>query len=1283
MKTRYFRLLLVLMLCCVQQMTWAETKTVTIGTGTYQDNELPYGNYYMHSTCQSIYTPEEIGYTGRITSIAYNVASATYYSGSTIKVYMGYRTNKVFTSNTDCVPYSDLTLVYSGTKTLGGSTGWESITLTTPFNYDGKKNLVVVVTKANSSYEEELRYYYSLSPNGYSTLYRQTDNNSNYAEVSNAANYNRKNFRADTRFVIDGAVEIKAPAPSNQVSIGTGTDNTYTAPYCAMGKYSTSEMIYTPSELGSAGNIESVSFNLQSSTLTSYDDAVKIYMGYKSTTSFSNGTDYVSSNNMTLVYDGTRTLGTPLSGGIWETFKLDTPFRYNGTGNLVIAVCRASNNFNVTHRYYCTNASNSVVYRESDSESSYASGITSSNGFYVSSERPNIRLTKTSTSSTIRAKYNVYSTSNATRLLASTANVTEMIVDNVKLASPVDTYTFTTTGEHEVLLTQDDDPTLNISFKGATNLTSIELPTSITKIGNEAFMSCIDLRHVIANNNLTSIGNYAFSDCISIEDYPSFSSLTTIGAYAFQYNGFNTLDLSGLTSLTSIGEGAFSESELRSITLPKNLTSIATGTFKDGVLKSISIDSNNPTYYCSNNCLIERSSQKLIVAAAYQKDYVDIPSGVRTLGAYAFNNASGTSRTNTLTIPSSVTSIEASAFNRSKFTEIVCQGTTPPTLNASAFSDASYTTTVRVPLAGYRSYAANSQWNKHALKTRIYYTDAVTNASELTVQNLEYTTYLSSSDVTSFRPLFVPFTSDYSLWKSDVEIYAIDNVLQIDSDKDGQVDKMVLEVVPLEASDQVLANTPYVMKAKRYAGTISYNLTNVVIASTSNIEPLTCASTKATYTFTGTYANKTIAANTGFVISNGALSQKTSSYTLSPQTWYMTVTGRSASYELPVTSMEVKEAGTSMEQKITGITLSQSSLKVVAGANTVTLTASITPSTATNTSLNWTSSNTSVATVSSSGVVTPLTKGTTTITCAAKDGSGVTATCTVTVVARGDVDGNGTFTTADIQGCVKYVMNRDVTGMGYYRDAADYNNSGAINSTDAVAIVRLVLNGDVRYNAIRRKALGQHVQEMATCLALNDVNIEAGHTATLDIDFAEQSNDYLSFQFDMILPSGVHVKEVLCGDKLNGHAVAFSERKEGFTRVICYNMQDETMHNITGSAIQIVLEADEVVQADDSHIRLNNIEIVCNDASTLCAESQTIGLNISNPTNINSLLSAGLQVTTGKRAIVLTAHSDVDVTIYSTASQLVYSGSLDKGEVKSINVPSGIYIVNGQKVMVK
>ena len=61
------------------------------------------------------------------------------------------------------------------------------------------------------------------------------------------------------------------------------------------------------------------------------------------------------------------------------------------------------------------------------------------------------------------------------------------------------------------------------------------------------------------------------------------------------------------------------------------------------------------------------------------------------------------------------------------------------------------------------------------------------------------------------------------------------------------------------------------------------------------------------------------------------------------------------------------------------------------------LSVTIAPVTASNKKVSWKSSNPKVASVSSSGVVTGKAGGTAIITCTAKDGSGVTASCTVTV----------------------------------------------------------------------------------------------------------------------------------------------------------------------------------------------------------------------------------------------------------------------------------------------
>ena len=81
---------------------------------------------------------------------------------------------------------------------------------------------------------------------------------------------------------------------------------------------------------------------------------------------------------------------------------------------------------------------------------------------------------------------------------------------------------------------------------------------------------------------------------------------------------------------------------------------------------------------------------------------------------------------------------------------------------------------------------------------------------------------------------------------------------------------------------------------------------------------------------------------------------------------------------------------------VTSIALNTSSASLKVG-DTKQLSATVSPSNATDKSVSWSSSNSSVASVNSSGLVTAKGAGTATITCRANDGSGVQATCNVTV----------------------------------------------------------------------------------------------------------------------------------------------------------------------------------------------------------------------------------------------------------------------------------------------
>ena len=81
---------------------------------------------------------------------------------------------------------------------------------------------------------------------------------------------------------------------------------------------------------------------------------------------------------------------------------------------------------------------------------------------------------------------------------------------------------------------------------------------------------------------------------------------------------------------------------------------------------------------------------------------------------------------------------------------------------------------------------------------------------------------------------------------------------------------------------------------------------------------------------------------------------------------------------------------------VTGVKLNKDSLTLQEKGSD-TLSATVEPADATNQDVTWKSSDTSIATVSADGTVTAISAGTATITATAKDGSGVSASCTLTV----------------------------------------------------------------------------------------------------------------------------------------------------------------------------------------------------------------------------------------------------------------------------------------------
>ena len=133
------------------------------------------------------------------------------------------------------------------------------------------------------------------------------------------------------------------------------------------------------------------------------------------------------------------------------------------------------------------------------------------------------------------------------------------------------------------------------------------------------------------------------------------------------------------------------------------------------------------------------------------------------------------------------------------------------------------------------------------------------------------------------------------------------------------------------------------------------------------------------------------AASVASVDSNGKITAKTAGSAV------ITCKSVSDNSVVGICNVTVKaKVQTPTEIKVSTISLNKTTAGLVKG-KTLQLTATVTPTNATNKVVTWSTSNKNVAMVSENGLVTAKSAGTAIITCTAKDGSNVKATCKITV----------------------------------------------------------------------------------------------------------------------------------------------------------------------------------------------------------------------------------------------------------------------------------------------
>ena len=670
------------------------------------------------------------------------------------------------------------------------------------------------------------------------------------------------------------------------------------------------------------------------------------------------------------------------------------------------------------------------------------------------------------------------------------------------------------------------------AFRSCSSLTSLSISNTIKSIGSFAFAKT-GLTTLTIPNSVLEIKNNAFGACTSLTSVVLPSSITKIYNETF-YNCTKLASVSIPNSVLSIGDDAFYNCDgLNSITIPSSVTDIDGNPFRGCFnLTSIIVQSGNPVYDSRNSCnaIIKTEDNTLISGCTTTL----IPNTVTSIGSFAFAGSGLT----TLTIPNSVLEIKNNAFGACTSLTSVVLPSSITKIYYQTFYNCTNLASISIPNSVF-SIGDKAFYNCDGLNSIIIPStvtdiggnpfESCSNLTSISVQsgNTVYdsrnncnaiikteSNTLISGCATTLIPNTVTSIGSFAFAGTSLSTVTIPNsVLEIKNNAFGGCTSLTSIVLPssiTKINDQTFYNCWYLASI-----TIPDSVTSIGNLAFYNCYHLTSITIPSSVTRIDTRAFDYC-----YNLS------KVTCMAINPPTAYSnsfySSTYSNAELSVPYISVDQYNSAQCWKEfsNISGFNILVNELsldfdsKEIYTSDTLKITATILPEYASNKTLNWTSSNPSVASVNSEGTVIGKSVGTAVITATTKDGSNLSASCTITVKKRFATSisinkSNASLNVGETEQLTATVYptnatDKTVTWTSSNPNVATVSSTGSVT---AVSVGNAIITASTADGSNLSASCSVVVYQLATSISLNqtDVTIYTGNSLQLNATVSPSS----------------------------------------------------------------------------------------------------------------------------------------------------------------------------------
>lgn len=846
------------------------------------------------------------------------------------------------------------------------------------------------------------------------------------------------------------------------------------------------------------------------------------------------------------------------------------------------------------------------------------------------------------------------------------------------------------------------------AFNGKIGLLEITLPAGLKAIGNNAFRGCFALRNeVTIPAGVETIGNYAFLGCRNAKFNPALpETLTAIGDYAFQ-NCANLYAVTLPAGLQTIGDHAFEASNVQEavlpaglktigayafrhcsnitrVTLPDGLTTLGEGAFQQ-CEALVTADLMNPMditsipRYAFDGCsglrnvylpfFIEAVDDYAFRGCASLRQ-IQFVAPTKTIGAYAFSGCrslksldlfkcenfttigsyafSGCTSLKSLNLPKSLETIGEYAFSGCQAISVISSPSlVPPTIaNESALNGIDKDVCVlTMPKSVYLDYFRAPYWGQF-----VEYT-----ASVLVGVDGQGSVMYSNNFGTAPTPVkvaaFYATAGEGEGEEEDegdgitAEAYDSANICAKDNST------LTFRIVPDEGNE---------IKSVTYAGedvtaqVVDGLFTTPVINGDTNLDV-------------------SFVASTDYIAIPASAVSKGAEVVVPVELVNTTeVMGIECKVQIPEGfsvakkadgSLKVEQTERKADQTLTAavdgnvLTVKTSGTQAYTGNTGAVFTIAIAPDEAT-ASADYVLKVTDVKFVNASGVVSrPDAK----------------TTLTLRDYVLGDVDSDQLVAINDAVIVMNHIVGADTPA--FNAKAADMDGNGSVEINDAVLIMNTVVGTESTKSIKKTSATEPNADELTAA----DIEICQGGTAMLSLDLANL-DALTAAQFEITLPEGITAGKAEAGERASRHMIK-TNMEGNVLKVAMLSAESADFEGSEGAILVLPLSADKTMPSGSYGIRLRNVKMSDARGNLFILPDADSSVIVKDWSGVDSVAFDRLRVYGGNGEICIESPADTMIQIVAVDGR-AFAVEASAGKT-AVAVSAGVYVVNGQKVIVK